>query len=97
MFHSFNAGSAGRRCDRSMSQVASVGRKIRPILENYRQRCAIVCGCFDPSAHDVHGLGDGRDVVEGLLIQLNILVGIWSRFDDICRHSGRDLVDDLVI
>ncbi len=91
------AGNAGPVCNISKSQAPRRGRKIRPILENYRQRCAIVCGCFDPSAHDVHGLGDGRDVVEGLLIQLNILVGIWSRFDDICRHSGRDLVDDLVI
>ena len=34
------------------------------------------------------------DLVEDVVIDLNIIVGIWSRCDGMCRHHGRDLVEN---
>jgi len=32
------------------------------------------------------------DLVEDFVIDLNIMVGIWSRCDGMCRHPGRELM-----
>ena len=87
---SLKAGNAGLGCNRSKSQAPRRGRKIRPNMEDYRQRCAIMYMCFDPSAHDVYGLGDSR--MYGFYC--GHLLGIWWNIDDdICRHLGRGLVE----
>ncbi len=78
MLPSLNAGNAGPGCNRSKSQAPRRGREIMPILENYRQRCAIVYRCFDPSAHGVYGLRDSR--MYGFYC--GHMLGIWWNIDD---------------
>jgi hypothetical protein len=70
----------------SKSQAPRRCRKIRPIMDDYRQRCAIVYMCFDPSGHDVYGLG----YVSECMVSIESCTGL---VEDVV-NSGRNMLDN---
>ena len=80
------AGNAGPVCNISKSQAPRRGRQIRPIMEDYRQLCAIVYMCFDPSGHDVYVLGSFSECM--------VSIGSCTGLVEDVVNSGRNMLEN---